>query len=137
MPYCQHCGGETDQVIVIETPATEAFNAEVEIARINRQADVDIAKIQAGQDRNWNETRETVAVIETEAAVEETAIEAESGVEAAEAVADALTDVLAPEEPDPVTVVSNSDASAEMPSEEPPPEFDETSEPKSKANVWW
>lgn len=85
--FCPECGadhhaGEREEAAVADR--------ELEIARVNAKRDVEIARITAGQDRDWNETKVEVA-----------AIEAEAGVEAAEAVADALADVVAPPEPEP------------------------------------
>ena len=64
MPYCPHCGNETEQLIAVASPVAETVNAEVEIARINAERDIEVAKIGARQDRDWNETRVEVAGIE-------------------------------------------------------------------------
>jgi hypothetical protein len=87
-------------------------NPEVEIARINASRDVEVAKLAARQEKDWNETRIAETEVEAAAATETAAIEAESGVEAAEAVADALTP-----EPDPAVVIEAPDTG---PAEEEP-----------------
>lgn len=66
MPYCQHCGGEVSQ---LPAAVAETVSADVKIAEINANRDIEVAKIAARQDRDWNDTRETVAQIEAEAEV--------------------------------------------------------------------
>jgi len=85
--FCPECGVDHHAG---ERQETAAADREVEIARINAKRDVEVARLSAGVERDWNETRVEVAEVE-----------AVAGVEAAEAVADALTDVLAPPEPEP------------------------------------
>jgi hypothetical protein len=78
MPYCPGCGNEVEQpVIIAASTGAEAVNAEVEIARINAERDIQVAKITARQDRDWNETRVEVAELETAAEVASASAEAE------------------------------------------------------------
>ena len=128
--YCSHCGnplhedaaeaeveaaGETADAAegVAETVST----AEVEIARIQAERDITLAKIERG-------------IIAQE-------IEAETAVDAAKA--EILDDVLSPPEPEPVPVVEVDTPAEEIPSEEPPPVVDAEPEPAGKrnSNPWW
>lgn len=74
--FCPHCGNATDIL-----PGAEAAEApvplEVQLARIDADRAITIAKIQSRQDANWNETRTEVAEIEADAMVEAAAAEAE------------------------------------------------------------
>lgn len=108
MKYCTDCG-TGHECEAAQSPGT---NPDVEIARINARRDVEVARLTAGMERDANETEVEVA-----------AIEAESGVAEAEAVADALTEVLTPPDPEPqppadpiiVTDVQDDDTSDELP----------------------
>lgn len=124
--YCPDCGTGHD----CESASSAAPNPEVEIARINAKRDVEVARLSAGQDRDWNETQTEIAEIE-----------AVSGVAEAEAVAGALTDVLAPPDPEPMPeadpIVITDPGPAE-PDVAPPPAGDSAGipkEPKSKP-IW-
>jgi hypothetical protein len=125
--YCTGCGdmhgGEAR-----ESP-------EVAIARINREADIKIARINAHQDQDWNETRVEVAEVEA-------AAEVESAVATAETVV-ALTGAAGetPEAEEPPAVVVEAPA-AETEIEEPSimPKDDSGGEPpapKSKGFSYW
>jgi hypothetical protein len=117
--FCPECGQPHEPVPVVEETTVidnePIATAEVEIARINANRDITLAKIARG-------------IAESEA-VQEAAI--------ATAEADAVKDALAPPPPpeaDPVVVVSDSqDDGGEI---EPPPEADdapsEPSEPHRK-----
>lgn len=127
--YCPTCGidhhaepvAEPEPVVVVDDTVTPA---EVEIARIQAERDVKLAKIQAG--------------------VTETVVEAENS--HAEAKAEILDDLLTPEpepEAEPVIVVdAEAEAAPEEPAEEAPPEVDDA-EPAAAGNrrdhrsVWW
>lgn len=104
--FCPECGQDHHAG---ERQETAALDREVEIARINRKADIEIARIQAGSVR-----------AEADADVDIAEVEAVSGVEAAEAVADALTEIAAPPEPEPApTIVVEPE-----PEPEPEPEIE-------------
>ena len=89
--FCPECG--TDHHAG-ERQESAAVNAEVEIARVNAKRDIEVARINAGAIRT-----------EVEAEVEIAEVEAVAGVEAAEAVADALTEIVAPPEPEPAPTI--------------------------------
>lgn len=68
---CQDCGLMHDAVVAASEPV------EVTLARIAKEQAVEVAKIQARQERDWNETRVEVAAIETEATVAAAGVEGE------------------------------------------------------------
>lgn len=72
MRYCEHCGTPHE----CEAEPGRADPA-VEIARINADRDIAVARLSARQDKDWNDTRVEVAGIEAAAAVEAAAVEAE------------------------------------------------------------
>lgn len=109
MAYCPNCGNEVDHEI---SPEERAIRDAVEIARINADRDIQIARLQARQQREELETAEHVA--ETEAEAEVGAAFAE-----AEVLATTLEAGVTEEEPAPVIV----DAPAEEPEDDMvPPE---------------
>lgn len=132
MAYCPDCGEALHTCEVeLPDPAAEAARAEtkvaktytgaeVEIARLNAERDVAVARIQAG-------------IIKDEVIVEAIVAEAE---------ADATADAIAPEpEEDPVPVVV-VDANAEAEAEPTiPPADDQSGEPVTSgsrpSNPWW
>lgn len=91
--YCANCGTQCANCAGAAEEQT-SVDREVEITRINRKADIEIARIQAG-----------AAKTEAEAEVDIAEVEAAAGVEAAEAVADALTEIVAPPEPEPAPAI--------------------------------
>jgi len=103
---------------------------EVKIARINRDADVEIAKI------SRSEARQAI-----EAETEQTGIVADATVEAAVVEAEVLGDIVAPD-PEPVPVVVETDPGPEsIPEPEPepapePPEIESAPE-EEKSGGWW
>lgn len=105
MKFCPECGTGHE----CDNAPAGAPNPDVEIARINAKRDVEVARLTAGIERDMNETALDIAEVE-----------AVAGVAEAEAVADALTDVLAPPEPEPVVMPES------IPAPEPtgPPEPD-------------
>lgn len=127
--FCQHCGHELSAPEEIEEHAAEeaadaaenvaetVSSSEVEIARINADRDVTLARIEKG-----------IMSEMTEAAAEENAVKAEI-----------LDEAMTPPEPEPVPVVVE-DAPAEEPvTEAPPPPAEESPEPAGKrnSNPWW
>jgi hypothetical protein len=128
MPYCPHCGNEVDHA-VDASPAAEAVSAEVRIAEINANRDVEVAKIQA---------RETRAELETAEAIAET--EADADVAVAEAQSEALAEVAAAvdDQADDDTgapiVVDVPDAEDDAPDMPPPPEEEHHREPAKRNN---
>jgi hypothetical protein len=92
MTYCATCGTECANCAT-KGEEQAAIDREVEIARLNTKRDVEVARITAGQ---WKDETETMAKADVKIAE----IEAETGVEAAEAVAEAVTEILAPDPPE-------------------------------------
>lgn len=123
--FCPSCGTPHDCTGAAGGP-TEA----VQIAKINRDADVRIAELSASSSRASDAHYEAVAEIEAESELAVAEVEAEAGVEAAEAVAEAVTDVLAPEPapaaPAAVVVDDQVDDTA-------PPPRDERDHPRQSA----
>src|SRR5579859_3945569 len=132
--YCTHCGNpiaESDPAEAAADAAAETAGAlegaaeatstsEVEIARINADKEITLAKIEKG-----------ILAEAIEAQVAEDAVKA-----------DLLEQVLEPPEPEPVPVVLDDAGPAEPELDgEPPPVVDETPAPepaaKSKSNPWW
>lgn len=113
MAYCQHCGSEVDHEV---NPVEQAARDQVEIARINAERDVAIARLQARMQREELDTVETVTETESDAQVAAAEVEAEI---IAAAIESTSTDEAAPlviEDPGPV----------EEPADEmTPPEVDE------------
>jgi hypothetical protein len=108
-------------------------NPEVEIARINADRDVSVARLQARQDADWNETRVEVAGIEAGALVAEAEVTAEVIGAAIEAGAEASVE--GDEAGEPVIVVA--DPGAEEPAAPPPPELEgDNSGPKKSKGIW-
>lgn len=121
--YCSACGEIHG--------GTSTKNPEVEIARIQAERDIEVAKLA-------NRATSELA----EASIETTEIEAGAAVDEAVVRADVLTELAEPEpEPAPVTIVSaeGGDAGAdETVPEAEPPVADDTAAPSSgSANPWW
>jgi len=133
MPFCADCGGELHACEVIAPdPEAEAARAavgeaetytaaEIEVARINAEKEIKLARIAAG-------TYKDEAIVEAVVA---------------EAEADATTDAVSPDEPAPmpVSVVADADASVEDEPSIPPADEQDAGEPvsagSSKSNPWW
>ena len=123
MPYCPHCGNEVEVAIPWGMTEDKTVNAEVEIARINREADVEIARINASADRRALETAETIAETEAEAAVEVAAAEAEI-------IGDAIAESGPPDaDPEPVIVQADPVIDDEPAPDDAPPETEGPGEP--------
>ena len=124
MTFCQTCGSEIavaepgDGVTVVEAPDTEVpAMADVEIARINAERDIALAKIQKSA----------------------LADEVVQGAEVATAEAAAVVDVLTPPpapEPAPVEVV-NPDPDPEEAPEDAIPDAEPAPEPQKAGNAWF
>src|SRR5450631_2600710 len=124
MTFCQTCGSEIavaepeDGVTVVEAPDTETpALADVEIARIQADRDIKLAKIQKG------------------IAADEAVQEAEVATAEAAAVVDVLTPPPAPE-PAPVEVV-NADPAPEEAPEDAIPDAEPAPEPQKAGNAWF
>ena len=104
---------------------------EVKIARLNKERDVEIARLQARQDKDWNETRVEVAEIEAGA-------EVDAAVATAELVGDAIEagalEAEAEPGPDPVVVV---DAPEPEPEPDLAPPADVTPAPAPRSKGLW
>lgn len=121
MKYCQDCGTGHE----CEAGATGP-HPDVEIARINAERDVAVAKLAARQAREELETAEEVAEIQADA-------EVESSVAEAEVVAAAIEGGAVPP-PEPIVIdapVINDDTQVE--DAPPPTEGSEPPAPKHKA----
>jgi hypothetical protein len=107
---------------VLPSIAADTVNAEVEIARINAERDIEVAKIGARQDRDWNETRVEVAGIEAEAEV--------GAAEATAEVVAAVIDNAGDDEPpvDPVQIIAPEMVNNDV-DEDAPPALEGGSEP--------
>lgn len=126
--WCPDCGVEHC------VDAKEVTTAEVEIARINKERDIELAKLSKAEQ-----------VVRTEGYVAETEIQAEAQVEEAvvraEVVGEVLDEILAPEpEPEPVVVVDDQSGGApadEMPAGEPPEAISTPPVSSGSSNPWW
>lgn len=111
MAYCQNCGNEVEHEV---SPEQQALREQVEIARINADRDIAIARLQARQQREELETVETVAETQADAEVESAAVEAE--------VIGAAIEAAVVDEPEPIII---NDVPAEEPEDDmAPPESD-------------
>ena len=121
MRYCEDCGNghECDR----RGPESVESDPAVKIARINREADVAIAKLAARTAREELATVEEVAEVEADA-------EVEAAVAEAEVVAAAIEAGIEPE-PEPV-IIDAPEAIAEDEPDDAPPEV-EGSEPPPAA----
>jgi hypothetical protein len=123
MRYCTDCGNGHD---CTAESRESAESDEVKIARINRDADVAIAKLGARTERDWNETRVEVAEIEADAAVEAAAAEAE--------VVGAAIEAGIEPQPEPVIIDAPTAIADDQADDAPPPtEGSEPPAPKAKA----
>lgn len=95
MPYCPKCGSPVEQLPDAEAAAVDR---EIRLAEIAKEQAVEVARIQARTERDYNDTREIVAETEAEAAVDVAEAEA-AGMAAAAGV---LAETDAEPEPDPV-----------------------------------
>jgi len=130
--YCSNCGAPVPEVAAVtdsEDAAEAVVAADVEIARINADRDIRLAQIGAGVEKH----------VATEYAGAEAA--------AAEAKADVLDDILAPDEPPPgdVTIVvddggdggDGGDAEVIDAEGEPPVIDSEPPPAPERKNPWW
>jgi hypothetical protein len=109
-------------------------SAEVRIAKIQADRDIEVARLQRAEMRQDIEATVAVAELGAETEVEVATVEAESGVVAAEAVAEAL----APPEPEPavVEVPVTAPDSDETEGDVPAPAAIEKTAPKSDGGYW-
>lgn len=128
MSYCPECGHE-----VAAQAADDAAKSDVEIARINADRDVTIARLQSKAVREENDTTEHVA--ETEAAADVGVAEAQAdGVEAA---AEVISGDPEPEpDGEPIVVEPLPEAEPE-PDAPPPPEAEHHHAAEKKSPGWW
>jgi len=119
MPYCPHCGNEVGQLPGTE-PVAEAASAEVQIERIRADKEIEIAKIAARQDRDWNETRVEVAEVEAEAEVAAAVAEAEVIGAAIEAGIEPQPEPVIIDAPEAIADDAPDDAPPEAGGSEPP-----------------
>jgi hypothetical protein len=122
MAYCPNCGSSVEDG-QIGPAAAEMASAEVQIARIQCDRDIEVARINARQDKDWNATR-----------LAETEMETEAAVVAAVAEADVLGDVVAAstaasEPAEPPEIINAPQSDVEVPDDSPPPVETEGSEP--------
>lgn len=128
MVYCPNCGVDVTNY----NPAAPSEPTEVVLARIDADARVQIARLEASARRAELATEEHVAEVQADAIVEATEAEAAGEVAAAEAVAEVLADDPEPEPlPEPVVV----EAAPEEPENSPP--VTEHHEPARKSRGYW
>ena len=120
---CPECGLMHDAVTPQESEA-------VTLARIAKEQAVEVAKIQARQERDYNESREKIAETEGEATVG--AAEAEAGVIAAVLTADDGQAEEEEAEPAPVIVDAPEIDDEEIDEEAPPAADDHQPKPPKK-----
>jgi hypothetical protein len=108
MRYCENCGTGHECEVATEGRAIP----EVEIARINADRDVAVAKLAARQTRDELATAEDIAETQADA-------EVEAAVAEAEMVAAAIAAGITPE-PEPV-IIDAPEAIADEPDDAPPP----------------
>jgi len=128
MVFCPDCGIEHC------ADAKEVTAAEVRIAEINANRDIEVARLAKAE-----------TTIRTEGYIEETAIAADAQVEEAvvkaEVVGDVLDQVLEPEpEPEEVVVVADESGGGggeEMPAAEPPEAEPAAPVSSGPSNPWW
>lgn len=125
MRYCPDCG---DPHECAAESRTDPGRTEVELAKINRQADVEIARIQAAETKTYADA--DVKIAESEILVEAAA--AEGAAEGMLQVIDAVTGPAEPENPETVVVESPAPETEPEPELAPPPvEHHETGNSKS------
>lgn len=128
MVFCADCGVEHC------VDAKEVTAAEVRIAEIQANRDIEVARLAKAE-----------TTIRTEGYVEETEIQAEAQVDEAvvkaEVVGELLDEILAPEpEPEPVVVVSDESGGGggeELPAAEPPEAEAAAAASSGPSNPWW
>jgi hypothetical protein len=128
MVFCAECGVEH----CVDAPQLTA--AEVRIAEINANRDIEVARLAKAE-----------TTIRTEGYVAETEIEADAQVDEAvvkaEVVGEVLDQVLEPDpEPEPVVVVSDESGGGggeELPSAEPPEAEPAAAVSSGPSNPWW
>jgi hypothetical protein len=120
MPHCEKChadyGEESEPEVIVEAEHTE--KPDVEIARIQADRDIKLARITAG-------------VVDIERDVELAAAEAKAGV---------LGEIVSPPEAEPEVVVLDEPEPESVPEPEPEgalPEVEESHEHAPKRDVWW
>lgn len=124
MRFCPDCGTPHE----CEGQGATRTDPAVEIARINAERDVTLAKLSAKQEAAWTEHSEAVAEIEAEADVAVAVAEAE--------VIGAIIDAETPDEPEPVIIdAAPVDAGPEPDAEElPPAEGSPAPEPEARGS---
>ena len=110
-------------------------NPDVQIAKINAERDVEVARIGRTETRTWAEADVAAAEVQAAAMVEATAIQAEAAVDEAVVENEVLEEVVNPE-PEPVVVVQQEAGPEEDEEAGTPPETTHVpAEGKSKG--WW
>lgn len=125
--FCPNCGA--DLANPLGSPAAEIEAAEVKIARINAERDIEVARISARQDKDWNATRLAETEMETDA-------ELVAATTAATVMGDVLDTVAegGGEEAPEIVNAPVADASDEEVADAPPPPVEtEGSEPPAPA----
>lgn len=125
MRYCPDCGSPHE----CEGQETGREKAEVAIARLHTQRDIEVARINASAG---------VSIAETEA--EHATEHAEGVVEGIETVMDAMTGEDEPEAGEPIVVETEPVTEAELEpglDAPPPPEIPETGAPAGNKSSWW
>lgn len=114
MPYCPNCGNPvTDQLASFERDMPETVPADVQIARINADRDIEIARIQARIDKDRHETELAEASIEASTEMVTATAEAE--------IIGAALEAGASEPPPPAEIINAPEADLEVADDSPPP----------------
>jgi len=85
MPFCPNCGSEVE---TLPSPEAAAADREIRLAEIAKEQAVEVARINAGAERDYNDSRETIAETEADADVTVAEAEAEGMAAAAEVLAE-------------------------------------------------
>lgn len=127
---CEGCG------LLHDAPAEAGEPVEVQLARIAKEQAVEVAKISARQDHDWNETRVEVAAIEAEAEVGAATAEAEVLGELLNADSSEQEPFIidAPPAPDPMPESDPTDDAAPPPVEDHEPDDDK---PRKRSLGMW
>lgn len=128
--FCSNCGTEVNGA-----PVVPAEPVEVTLARLDKERAIEVAKIQARQEREYNETRVEVAEIESAA-----------DVAVGEATAEVVAAAIAPDpvtEPDPLVIDAptlDAPPAEPEPEDAPPPaeqgEHEESPRKASGLGMW-
>ena len=110
-------------------------NPDVQIAKINADRDIEVARIGRTETKTWAEADVAAAEVQAAAVVEATAIQAEAAVDEAVVENEVLEEVVNPE-PEPVVVVQQDAGAGEDEEAVTPPEIAHVSEESNSSGFW-